>query len=814
MPSPPWSQELGVQGVIDRWFAEGSVRRCLAAERLIGSSTARHAPMPEGLHPRVRGALEQRGIHSLYSHQVEALEAALASRHVVIATPTASGKSLCFHVPVLDALCRSETASALFLYPTKALSRDQEQSVRELIAETGLGIAATVYDGDTPGDARRAARERCRIVLSNPDMLHAGILPNHARWAAFLQNLRYVVLDELHTYRGVFGSHMAHVIARLRRIAAFHGSNPTFICATATIGNPREHAARLLGVAPECVTLVEKSGAPHASRQVFLYNPPIVNEELGIRASTLKQTVRLTADLLRARVPTIVFGPSRNSVEVMLKYLRAQCGELAGSDAIMAYRGGYLPDTRRRIEQGLRSGEILCVVATNALELGIDIGDLDAVVCAGYPGSIAGTWQRFGRAGRRGSTSVALLVCGSAALDQFLAREPEYLLEAGAEEARIDPNNVEILIQHLKCSAFEAPFQVSAPDIRGNAPDGGESYLTLDATATREALEYLRSHGLVHASGSAYHWSGEAFPANHVSLRNVGWDNFVIIDVAHGKSIAELDWRAAHTMLHEQAIYQHDAAQYQVERLDYDNHKAFVRKVEPDYFTTALTYRTVSVIETRAEAPLSQASIGWGDVKVVEKVTGYKKIKFFTHENAGYGDVFLPEMQMHTTSFWFTLPEPLVARWLAEQRLSRPDLIDGLRGLGAALEILSTLGLMCDARDIGQTLGDGGEPGSADSAEQAAPGRDPHLGRTGGFSPTLFLFDAHPGGVGLAERIYERSTDLLARARDLIERCSCASGCPACVGPSGEHSRRKRLSLQIFTLLDLRAVTPLPARAG
>jgi DEAD/DEAH box helicase domain-containing protein len=713
-------------------------------------------------------------------------------------------------LPVLNALIGDEQATSLFIYPTKALSRDQEHSLRELMGDAELGTGASVYDGDTPADARRAARERCRVVLTNPDMLHAGILPNHARWASLFQGLRYVVLDELHTYRGVFGSHMAHVLARLRRIARFHGSDPIFISATATIGNPREHAARLIGAEPERVRLVDRSGAPRSMREVYIYNPPVVNEELGVRASTLKQSVNLAADLLRAKVPTIVFGPSRNSVEIMLKYLRARVGDVAGSDAIVAYRGGYLPERRRAIEAGLRSGEILCVVATNALELGIDIGDLDAVVCAGYPGSVAGTWQRFGRAGRRSDTSIAVLVCSSEALDQYLAREPQYLLDSNAEEARIDPSNVEVLIQHLKCAAFEAPFELAARGARPAEPEParGESYLTLDPNATRDALDYLASHGLVHEAGGRYHWAGEAFPANAVSLRNIGWDNFVIVDLGTNQSIAELDYRATHTMLHEQAIYQHDAEQYQVERLDFDNHKAFVRKVAPDYFTTALTYRTVAVIEEQAKNALGRAVLGFGDVKVIEKVTGYKKIKFFTHENAGYGDVHLPEMQMHTTSFWLTLPEAV----LGELPYPRATIIDGLRGLGAALETVSTLAMMCDPRDLGQTLGDGGLPG-ADGA-LAAPGRDYHAGRTGGFDPTVFLFDAHPGGVGLAERMFERAAELLEHARALIESCPCKSGgCPACVGPI-EDGSRKRVALQILNALDLRAATLRPARVA
>jgi DEAD/DEAH box helicase domain-containing protein len=804
VPAAPWSEPRGIDAVLAGWQEAGAIRRCFAAERSVQPRAGSYAEVPADLEPGLARALSERGVSRLYSHQREAIDAARRGEHVVVATPTASGKSLCFHVPVIDALARDQSGTALYLYPTKALSRDQEHGLLELTRDAGLALPGAVFDGDTPGDARRAARERSRMVLTNPDMLHAGILPSHARWASLFQGLRYVVLDELHTYRGVFGSHMAHVLGRLKRVAAFHGAKPTFLCATATIGNPRSHAARLLGFDPDEVTLVDRTGAPSAAREVYVYNPPVVNEELGIRASTLKQAVNLATDLVLARVPTIVFAPSRNSVEVMLKYLRAQVGDSVPPDAIMGYRGGYLPETRRKVEAGLRNGEILCVVATNALELGIDIGDLDAVVCAGYPGSVAGTWQRFGRAGRRGSRSVALLVCSSDPLDQYLAREPGVLLDSPAEEARIDPGNVEILIQHLKCAAFEAPFEVNGrgPAARTAEPAQGERFLGLDATGTRDALEYLAKHGLVHAAGGRYYWSGEAFPASSVSLRNVGWDNFVIVDVGTEKTLAELDFRAAHTMLHEQAIYQHDADQFQVERLDFENHKAYVRRVEPDYFTTALTYRSVTVIEERLKGELGRARLGFGDVKVIEKVTGYKKIKFFTHENAGYGEVNLPEMQMHTTSVWLTLPEAVVN----ELDVPRAAVVDALRGLSIALETVSSVALMCDPRDIGRTLGDGEDEG-------AAPGRDPLARRTGGFDPTLFLFDAIPGGVGLAERIYERIGELLERARLLIESCACAGGCPACVGPTELSSNRKLLALVTLKALALPAAQGTSPRA-
>lgn len=788
----PFSQPRGLTTVLSHWEARGSIDALISLDRTLEGRDADWAELPGRLPESLVQALARRGIDALYCHQSEAIRSALMDRHTVIATPTSSGKSLCFHLPVLTRLLEDPAATALYLYPTKALSRDQEHGLHRLVEEAGLSVAATVFDGDTPADARRVARERARVVLSNPDMLHAGILPNHARWAQLFQGLRYVVLDELHTYRGVFGSHMAHVLSRLRRIASFHGSNPVFIAATATIGNPREHAARLLGLELEQIHLVDKSGAPSSPRRLLVVNPPIVNAELGIRRSTLKQSVSVAADLIRAKVPTILFGPSRNSVETMLKYLREQVSDVAGPDAIMGYRGGYLPATRRKIEQDLREGRILGVVATNALELGIDIGDLDAVVLAGYPGSVAATWQRFGRAGRRGNQSLLVLVCSSDGLDQYIARDPSYLLTTHAEEARIDPANVEILIQHLKCAVFEAPFTLNARGPRPARPEAaeGETYAGLDPESTRDALEYLAGHGLVHEADGRFFWAGEAFPANHVSLRAVGWDNFVIIDLGTSTSLAELDWRATHTMLHEQAIYQHDAEQYQVERLDYDNHKAYVRKVEPDYFTTALTYRTVTVIEPAAAGELGRAKTGLGEVKVLEKVTGYKKIKFFTHENAGYGDVHLPEMEMHTTSFWLSLPEPLVA----ELGLPRSTVIAGLRGLGQALEAVATLALMCDPRDIGRTLGDG-------SGDGQAPGRNPFTGRVGGFDPTIFLFDAIPGGVGLAPRIHARAKELLERAALLIRGCTCHSGCPACVGPGEEGVDPRNAALTIARAL-------------
>jgi DEAD/DEAH box helicase domain-containing protein len=783
---PAWKAERGVNAVLARWLASSWVRPCLCADETMAGSQGSYCEAPPPLAPTVVEALRSLGAEKLYTHQARALAAALAGRHVVVATPTASGKSFCFHLPVLQAMSEDAGARALYLYPTKALARDQEAGLRQLLEAAGLNVGAVVYDGDTPADARRAARERSRVILTNPDMLHTGILPHHASWARTLQQLRYVVIDEVHTYRGVFGSHVANVLRRLMRVAAFHGSRPRIIGATATIGNPRQHAARLYGVGESDVELVDESGAPRGQRRFFLFNPPAVNAQLGIRASYVKQAVMLASDLVAARVPTIVFGQSRNSVEVMLRYLRDAVASREDGridpDRVMAYRGGYLPAQRREIERRLREGEILCVVATNALELGIDIGELDAVVCAGYPGSVAATWQRIGRAGRRGSQSIGVLVASSAPVDQYLAREPRFLLDAPVEEARIDPDNVEILVQHVKCAAFELPFR------------RGETFGSLDHDETAETLSFLAGHRVVHESAGTFHWAADAFPANDVSLRSVGWDNVVIIDAEHDRAIGELDWRSSHTMLHEQAIYQHDGECWQVERFDHDNHKAFVRRVSPDYWTDAMTYVEVSVLEQNATGAVGAGdySGGWGEVAIVERVVGYKKIKFYTHENAGYGDVRLPEMQMHTTAFWLTVPEP-IADGL---RAGRPAAIEGLRAIGVALRTISTLALMCDPRDLGTTLGDANDEAGADAA--APPRRSSH-GRARGFSPTLFVYEHVPGGSGLAERIWEQRDRLLARSRTMIEGCACRTGCPACVGVG--EPWRKETAIELLVAL-------------
>ncbi len=787
-PAPDWHRARGVSAVLDSWIG-GKVGRDVVADHEAPGRDAVWAELPSTLAAPVRAALERRGVHRLFSHQARAFELASAGRDVVVATPTASGKSLCYNLPVLDRLARDPSARALYLFPTKALSRDQEGALRVMMGESGLDTGAITYDGDTPGDARRAARERSGILITNPDMLHAGILPHHAAWARFFARLAYVVVDELHMYRGVFGSHLANVLRRLARIAAFHGSEVRFLFASATIANPAEHAGRLIG---REVALVDESGAPTGPRRFLFYNPPVVNQELGVRASYTKSAVRLATDLLRAEVPTLIFGQSRNQVEVMLKYLRDfHDRHHVPEDAIQAYRGGYLPETRRRIEEGLRDGSVRCVVATNALELGIDIGQLDAVICAGYPGSVAGLWQRFGRAGRRQEQSLAVLVASSAPLDQYLARAPDSLVGAPVESARVDPDNVEILVQHLKCAAFELPFE------------RGERFGDVPPEAVEDALGYLADHRVVQpvtgrSGATVYHWSTDAYPANAVSLRSASWDNYVIVDVERTQTIAEMDWRSTHTMLHEQAIYQHEGEQYQVERLDYANHKAFVRKVAPDYYTTAMTHTKVRVLYEDDAAAVELGGghglrAAWGEVNVVSKVVGYKKIKFHTHENVGYGDVNLPEIQLPTSACWLAVPNALVER----RPEPRPVVIDALRGLGHAMHTVACLGLMIDPRDLGHVLVDGTDDDAPPEARLD-------------FDPTLYLYDSVAGGIGLAARLFIEREEVLRRARHMIETCGCADGCPACVGPvmplggpGGALPSRRGVALELLSALGL-----------
>ncbi len=724
----------------------------IRAIRHVAARTAQYAPMPASVDPRIRQGLERRGIDRLYTHQREAYDRSLAGQNVVIVTPTASGKTLCYNLPVFERLMAEPDARALYLFPTKALAGDQLTEIDQMVEAVGAGIRAFTYDGDTPADARRSIRERAQIVLTNPDMLHTGILPHHTRWAKVFENLRYIVLDELHTYRGVYGSHVANVLRRLKRIAAFHGSQPRFVVASATIANPRQLAEALV---EEPFSLIDANGAPSGEKYFVFYNPPVVNRPLGIRRGYLSESRRLALEFIEGGQQTLVFANNRLATEILVTYLKDACeGGPLGSDAVRGYRGGYLPRERREIERLLRAGEIRAVVSTNALELGIDIGSLDTVVMAGYPGSIASTWQRSGRAGRRQSASLSVLVASSHPLDQYIIEHPEYFFGQSPEGASINANNLEILLAHLKCAAFELAI--------GDGERFGEG-------DTGELCAFLDELGFLHHSGGAWHWTSDTYPADAISLRAVTSDNFVVVDITGAPAvIAEVDFPTALLTLHEKAIYLHEARQYQVERFDYEGRKAYVRRIECDYFTNAIDYTEVKVLRRFEEASLAEAVAAHGEVRVNRQVVGFKKVKFYTFENVGAGKLSMPEQEMHTTSFWLHFPAALLARL---EGFSPAEKQSGLAGLGQALRAVAALLMMCDPRDLGVAI-----------TGEIAPS----------FEPDLHLYDGYPGGTGMSAPLFQNARRLLDGAADLIAACPCEAGCPSCVGPLGEVGERAK----------------------
>jgi DEAD/DEAH box helicase domain-containing protein len=725
----------------------------VTAVRRLPAVAAAYAPFPAGIEPRLRAAFESRGITQLYTHQADAFEHVRHGRQVVITTPTASGKTLCYNLPVLDRILKKPSARALYLFPTKALAQDQMAELHELTKAigdvSGEAIGVHTYDGDTPPDARRTIRTRAHVVLSNPDMVHSGILPHHPRWAKLFENLEFIVIDELHAYRGVFGSHLTNVLRRLQRICRHYGSDPQFICSSATIANPAELAERL---AEKPFELVAKSGAPRGEKFFVFVNPPVVNRELGIRRSYIAESRRVAGEFLRRNLQVIVFAQSRLSTEILTSYLKEDFEDVPGMpERIRGYRGGYLPLRRREIEQGLRAGQVRGVVSTNALELGIDIGALDVCVMAGYPGTIASTWQRAGRAGRRSGQSAAVMVASSAPIDQFVAKHPSYFFEASPEHALVNPDNLHILVDHVKCAAFELPFTTA------------DAYGQVDV---QEVLGVLQESGLVHRSGGEdgggqWHWTSESYPANAVSLRSVSSDNFVVTDHTNGaRIIAETDFTSALSMLHPKAIYMVEGKIYQVEELDFVGRKAHVREVDTDYYTTAITYTKVTILDRfAADAPKVALH---GEVHVVSRVVGFKKIRFQTNENVGSGELDLPEQQMHTTSYWLEMPLSIINAL----PYATDDRRDGITGLAFAMKQVAQLLLMCDGRDLGLSVNAGDTDGDD--------------------TPRIFLYDAYPGGIGFSAPLWGMQAELLSKTSALIAGCDCDSGCPMCVGPVGE----------------------------
>jgi len=771
----------------------------VTAVRRLPAAEAAYAPFPAGLDPRLRAAFEARGVQQLYTHQAEAFDLVAQGKQVVVTTPTASGKTLCYNLPVLDRILKNPATRALYLFPTKALAQDQMAELHELVSaigkvsgEDGEEIGVHTYDGDTPQDARRTIRTKAHIVLSNPDMVHSGILPHHPRWAKLFENLQFIVIDELHAYRGVFGSHLANVLRRLQRICRHYGSNPQFICSSATIANPAELAA---GLAERPFSLVSKSGAPRGEKFFVFVNPPVVNRELGIRKSYVAESRRVAGEFLRRNLQVIVFAQSRLTTEILTTYLKEDFEDVPGMpERIRGYRGGYLPLRRREIEKGLRAGQVRGVVSTNALELGIDIGALDVCVMAGYPGTIASTWQRAGRAGRRTGQSAAVMVSSSAPIDQFVVRHPSYFFDASPEHALVNPDNLHILVDHVKCAAFELPFTTD------------ESYGQVNV---QEVLGVLQESGLVHRSGAEdeagqWHWTSESYPANAVSLRSISSDNFVITDHTSGaKVIGETDFTSALSTLHPKAIYMVEGKIFQVEELDFVGRKAHVKEVDCDYYTTAITYTKVTILDRFATDAPSVAL--HGEVHVVSRVVGFKKIKFHTNENVGSGELDLPEQQMHTTSYWLELPLPV----MNALPYATDDRRDGVVGLAFAMKQVAQLLLMCDARDVGLSVNAGdhdqsGTDWSRRSGEAAEAD-----------TPRIFIYDAYPGGIGFSAPLWGMQRELLSKASALIAGCDCETGCPTCVGPVGETGPlAKTVALRLLEhLLHGAAELPPPAIA-
>jgi DEAD/DEAH box helicase domain-containing protein len=779
-----------VREIVDQLAARDRSGEMLTAVHHIAAREAKYAPMPDWVSRELAAAYAGKGVAELYTHQAAAAQAVRAGSNAVVVTPTASGKTLCYNLPILNAVLENLDTRALYLFPTKALAQDQLAELHDLSGRLEHRFGVFTYDGDTASDARKAIRERGHIVLTNPDMLHTGILPHHTRWQRLFENLRYVVLDELHTYRGVFGSHLANVLRMLRRIARFYGSDPQFICSSATIANPGELASRL---AEKDFEVIEENGAPAGEKFVVFYNPPVVNRFLGIRRSYINEASRVAQEFLKRNLQTIVFANSRLHTEILLTYLRHANPMAPGQPpSIRGYRGGYLPGERREIEQGLRDGRIRGVVSTNALELGIDVGSLDATIMAGYPGTIASTWQRAGRAGRRSGSSCAVFVASSAPLDQYIVQHPDYFFGRSPEHAFVQPDNLEILVNHLKCAAFELP-------IAANESFGG--------VEIPELCERLSEAGFLHRTGDHWHWTQEAYPADAVSLRSVTSDNFVIIDITQGADvIGEVDFSSALTTVHPKAIYLHQGQQFHVEGLDFEERKAYVKRVEVDYFTDAIRYTQVRVLETAASERIEAAGAdarstrNHGDVLVRSQVVGFKKIKFFTNENVGSGKLELPENEMHTTAFWLALERPLVE----SLPFSLSNRQSGMFGLLHALESIATLLLMCDARDLGTAIGERPPSPGSDIEWDESPGVDAmsQLAEKEFFEPNLYLYDAYPGGIGFSEPLYRVYTLLLGKTRELIAGCPCENGCPSCVGPVGERGERaKEAALTILERL-------------
>lgn len=821
---------MSIDRLLANWQADASIYENIQEWRTLPAREAITRPLPPELHPAIRQGLRNLGIEALYLHQAQAWESVFWGQNIAVVTGTASGKTFCYSLPVLQKLLQTPTAHALYIFPTKALAQDQLNSTMALLQAGGLDrsdIPAAIYDGDTPAAARAGLRGKTHLLITNPDMLHMGILPHHTRWGQFFENLELIVIDEMHTYRGVFGSHVANVIRRLKRVANFHGSRPQFILASATIANPLELAERLTG---ESIHLIDQDGSARGDRHFLIYNPPIIDQVTGLRSSIIQESIRLADDVLTYKLQSILFGRSRRTVELILTYLRQRIPGLSTFETIRGYRSGYLPGERREIERGLRTGQVQAVIATNALELGIDIGGMGAVLLVGYPGTIAATWQQAGRAGRGQEASVSILITSASPLDQFLASHPQYIFERSPEHALIDPNNLLILLDHLRCAAFELPFQT------------GEHFGDLTIEQLLELLEFLVAQGVLHLSGDKYFWMADQYPAQEISLRSASAHPIVLQawDENGPRVIGQVDRASAWRLVHPQAIYLHEAQTFEVEELDLEKGLARLKKTESDFYTEPRSDTIVELIEEQQCEEIPAGYKTQGEIKVTTQLKGYRRVRWHTHEMLGLGEVTLPPDELITTGYWVTISQETVQHlrsqglwkndpnqygpnWTVQRDRARArdnyccqvcgvqesekahhvhhktpfrlfhsfleanhleNLVtlcptchqrvelavrvrSGLSGLAYVLSHLAPFFLMCDIGDLGVHA-------------------DPQSSIAGGL-PCVIIYDQVPAGIGLSQRLYEIHKELMLRASELIKSCACIDGCPSCVGPGGEN---------------------------
>lgn len=842
---------MSITEVLDRLRLDPAVMGNITAWERIPARPASYADFPEKLDPRLIDALRKGGSAPLYTHQVAAVDAALERENVVVVTGTASGKTLCYNLPVLQTLLNDPEARALYLFPTKALAQDQTAALTAFLESMNAvdQIPVRTYDGDTPQARRPEIRQAARLLISNPDMLHAGILPHHPRWAGLFENLKWIVLDEMHTYRGIFGSNVANLLRRVRRICQFYGSEPGFILTSATIANPKELAEKLIE-APVQLISQDLDGSPRAEKHVLIYNPPVIEPALGIRRAYTLESTRLAELFLRAEVQTVVFARARLTTEILLGYVR-DAYESAGGEpqAIRGYRGGYLPLERREIERGLREGKVRGVVATNALELGVDIGQLGTAIIAGYPGTIASLWQQAGRAGRRSEVSAAVLVASAAPLDQFVATHPAYVFERSPEMGLINPDNLAILLRHVRCAAFELPFHTD--EEFGSFGD------------ISELLGFLAEEGDLHTSGESYHWVADAYPAEGVSLRSSTDDTIVIQEVGEGKPIVigEVDRAAAPILLHEGAVYIHEGRTFLVTALDWEKALANVEPMEVDYYTDAGEAVELDVFEVYDADEHRPARRAHGWVQVTAQSTSYRKVKRYTHETLGYGMIDLPPREFETSAYWLWLSPETVERMEAEGVLLPPQSYgpSWTQARQGALVRDSHTCRQCGAperegrthdvhhirpfREFGYIPGENRNDRLANDLDnlitlcptchqraESARGKRSALGglayALGNIAPlylmcdprdlgvlsgvrakhtksvTVTIFDRIPDGLGLSERLYDLHDELLRGALDLIRTCRCQDGCPVCVGPSGPGGEEvKILSVRLLEAL-------------